>query len=511
MNAHMSWLKYYIVWWWMLFGVSGFAAAQSAGAQTDEIFVSNPAIICPASATDMLPPDKTGAECRDVNFQDIDPQGKHIWVFLELRLPAEMLDSYEPLGLGISAKAASIIYINGREIGRNGLPSDTARTETAGRMDTVFPLREGALVAGQNDIAIRLSSHLGALTLGRPVHNVRISTYESPQSRILRRYSPSLLPFGVFILGALYFLVMSIVGKQRIKAALLSVMSATIGVQLFSEVSRGLFAYTYPWHDTRLIVILLCSAFFGALLSFYIARVFERRHQWRWLAVILLVTLLAMLVPKDFDVKATTSLLSQTVLSLTIALFYWQKNLRKTTVFSAALLIFGIINLLTQAQFLDVYFFYVIALLMLFLFGQQALAYGQEQALHQEEQIRANKLQLVLDQRQEESQPAILSLSEAGKIHRIAADDIISISGADDYIEVLLKTGKTRLISSTLAEMETQLPSFFLRVHRSHIVNTNFIKSLIRETSGTGSLTLVQGKIIPVSRRIMPSVRRALN
>lgn len=507
----MSLLKYFIVWWWMLFGVSGFAAAQSTRVQTDVIFAGNSAIICPASVTDMSPPDRTGAKCREVDFQNIDPQGKHIWVFLNLRIPAETLDSYEPLGLGISAKAASIIYINDREVGRNGFPSDTANTETAGRMDAVFPLREGVLVAGQNNIAIRLSSHLGTLTLGRPIHNVYISTYESPQSRILRRYSPSLLPFGVFILGALYFLVMAIVGKQRVKAALLSGMSATIGVQLFAEVSRGLFAYRYPWHDTRLIVILLCSALFGVLLSFYIERVFESKHQWRWLAVILLVSLLAILLPKDFDLKATTSLLLQTVLSLVIVLFYWRKDPLKTAMFSIALIISGMINFLTQGQFLDVYFFYVIALLMLFLFGQQALAYGQEQALHQEEQIRANKLQLVLDQRQEESQPAILSLSEAGKIHRIAADDIISISGADDYIEVMLKTGKTRLVSSTLTEMEAQLPSFFLRVHRSHIVNTNFIKSLIRETSGTGSLTLTQGKTIPVSRRIMPSVRRALS
>jgi len=507
----MSWLKYFTVWWWMLFGVSGFAPAQSVELQTDVIFTNNPVIICPASAKDMLPPDRTGAECREVDFQNIDPQGKHVWVFLTLKIPAEMLDRYEPLGLGISAKAASITYINDREVGRNGFPSDTANTEMAGRMDAVFPLREGVLVAGQNEIAIRLSSHLGILTLGTPVHSIYISTYEIPQSRILRRYSPSLLPFGVFILGSLYFLVISIVGKQRIKAAILSGMSATIGIQLFAEVSRGLFAYHYPWHDTRLIVILLCSALFGVLLSFYISRVFERRHQWRWLIVILLITLLAMLIPKDFDVKATTSLLSQTVLSLVIALFYLQKSPFKTAMFSTVLLVFGMINFLTQGRFLDVYFFYIIALLMLFLFGHQALAYGQEQALHQEEQIRANKLQLVLDQRQEESQPEILSLSEAGKIHRIAADDIISISGADDYIEVMLKTGKTRLVSSTLTEMEAQLPSFFLRVHRSHIVNTSFIKSLIRETSGTGSLTLIQGKTIPVSRRIMPSVRRALN
>jgi DNA-binding LytR/AlgR family response regulator len=103
-----------------------------------------------------------------------------------------------------------------------------------------------------------------------------------------------------------------------------------------------------------------------------------------------------------------------------------------------------------------------------------------------------------------------MSLLEAGQVHRVPTDDIVSISGADDYIEVKLKSGKSRLISSTLAEMEASLPSFFLRVHRSHIVNTNYIESLNREPTGTGILTLAHGGSLPVSRRIMPSVRKAL-
>lgn len=466
--------------------------------------------VCPASDKDLSPPATTNSQCERVRLEDADPQRGHIWVFLSIEIPDDMLDSFEPLGLGLSAKASSFIYINGREVARNGQPADKPSNEIAGRMDVVFPLRDGVLKAGHNEIAMRLSSHLGHLKLDTPIHSVYISTYERPQSRMLRRYSPSLLPFGIFVLGSLYFLIMSVVGKSRMQAGLLSFMSAIIACQLFSEVSRGIFAYAYPWHDIRLLAILLCSALFGGGLSLYVTRVFGYRHYWRWCVLIGLTLALALYIPAGFDAKASVSLLSQTLLSLTAALFYWRHDLVKAVLFSTVLTIFAGVNFWAQGQFLDIYFFYSIALLMMFLFIQQALAFGQEQALRQEEIIRANKLQLVLDQHHYKSEPTVLSLSEAGKVHLVAADDIVFISGAGDYIEVILKTGKKRLVSSTLTDMEGELPTFFLRVHRSHIVNTNFIASLNREASGTGSLILTQGAIVPVSRRIMPVVRKAL-
>ena len=506
----MHWLKFFILCLVATLNVTGLAMAQTIGAKDYVVFADNDLIVCPASNADKSPPSKTGASCKAVRLQTLDPQGKHIWALINLQIPDDLMDSYEPLGLGLSAKASSLIYINGREVGRNGLPAKNRETERIGQMDVTFPLRDGILRTGENEIAIRMSSHSGLLSLDRPVHTVYVSAYEKQQSRMLRRYSPSLLPFGVFILGGLYFLVMSIVGKQKLQAGLLSLMSASVAFQLFAEVSRSLFAYLYTWHDYRLIVILMCSALFGICLSVYVVRIFARRHQLKWFALIGILTLLALLLPKSFDIKAAFSLLFQTILSLTVALYYWKDNPRKTTSFSIVLIIFGAVNFISPKQFLDIYFFYGIAVLMLFLFVQQALAYGEEQALRQEEEIRANKLQLVLGQRKEEKQTTILSLSEAGKIYQVLAEDIICISGADDYVEVILNNGKSKLILSTLAEMETQTPSFFLRVHRSHIVNTNFIESLERETSGKGHLTLTQGKIVPVSRRIMLTVRKAL-
>ena len=76
--------------------------------------------------------------------------------------------------------------------------------------------------------------------------------------------------------------------------------------------------------------------------------------------------------------------------------------------------------------------------------------------------------------------------------------------------ELHFADGGKRLHSGSLNELEAELPPAFLRVHRSHIVNTAFVESLQREPSGVGRLRMTTGEFVPVSRRIMPTVRRAI-
>lgn len=484
-------------------------SSNMTSAYLEGVYFVNPiATLCPASNMDRQPPDLPGTNCERVQIEDIDPQNTHIWATFTLRIPDSFLDSPDPLGFGITAKASSWVYINGREIGRNGTPSSLKATEQIGQMDIAFPLREGVLKAGDNEIAVRLSSHSGFLNLGKPFHTAYVARYERPQARLLRQYAPSLLPFGVFILGALYFLIMAIFAQKRQTSALLGLMSATIACQLFAEVSRGVFSYNYPWHDVRLLAILIFSTLFGLCLSFYSLKVFVQKQSWIWVTLIITVMIIVLLIPESFDTKASLALLSQTAISLVMIALNWKSARAKALTFFIVLSFFAAMNIIAPGRFLDIYFFYLIALLMLFLFTQQALAHGEAQKQRQQEEIRANTLQLILDQRQSET--ATLSIFEAGKIRRLQIHDVVSLSAAGDYVEIHLSTGKMRLASATLAELEAQLPAIFLRVHRSHIVNTGFIQTLERDPSGTGQLKLTTDKTLPVSRRIMPNVRKAL-
>jgi len=78
-------------------------------------------------------------------------------------------------------------------------------------------------------------------------------------------------------------------------------------------------------------------------------------------------------------------------------------------------------------------------------------------------------------------------------------------------VELHYEDGRCVLYTLTLARLEDQLPPTFLRVHRSHIVNTAFVRALEREPGGGGRLLLRSGGEVPVSRRILPRVRTALS
>jgi DNA-binding LytR/AlgR family response regulator len=103
-----------------------------------------------------------------------------------------------------------------------------------------------------------------------------------------------------------------------------------------------------------------------------------------------------------------------------------------------------------------------------------------------------------------------LTVLSVGKVQRIAASTIAHVQGAGDYTELHLIAGGSLLHSAGLNELEAELPSYFLRVHRSHLVNTKVIDRLQLAEGGTGTLFLHNGLSVPVSRRIMPGVRRAL-
>ncbi len=78
--------------------------------------------------------------------------------------------------------------------------------------------------------------------------------------------------------------------------------------------------------------------------------------------------------------------------------------------------------------------------------------------------------------------------------------DITRIETYGNYCFVFLAGGDRLLVSKNLKEFEEMLPEpAFFRVHQSHIINTQFVKKVVREDSELVIMT--DGMKIPVSRR----------
>ncbi|MDQ8186158.1 LytTR family DNA-binding domain-containing protein [Pelagicoccus sp. SDUM812002] len=107
----------------------------------------------------------------------------------------------------------------------------------------------------------------------------------------------------------------------------------------------------------------------------------------------------------------------------------------------------------------------------------------------------------------EEKRITIVSI---GKIDIVPTKTITHISGAEDYAEIHTSEGQRLLHHERLNQLESTLPKTFLRIHRSHIVNLNFVRRLASNANGNPLLELTTGQTLPISRRRASNVRSAL-
>lgn len=498
----------------LLIAVLIFAAMPRwANAQPSDLVLFNTSniVICPASPLENSPPDFSSSPCKAETLENIDPQNAFIWVKTTIALDSLTGAKGEPLSLYISGKMSSEVYLNGQFIGRNGTPGIDFESEVPGKMDAELFPPQSLFRIGENEVVFRASSHHGILHLASPVHMIAFAPAGRYSQGITPRFGPALLTFGLFILGVLYFGTMALIGiTARRRFITLSAICLFAAGQLISEALRGVMAYPYPIHDYRLIAITLFSAAFGLSVAYHIFCTFMVKKIWPLMALVSGLSLCAIFSITGLDYKALAAMSLPLMVSL-IAAGYWSfKRRPRAFLYFLTLLIFVISIFLFRGLFLDTLFFLFVAILIFLLFIEQALTLAKEARERRSEEARANRLELALAEAEERTETNYINVKSAGKMERIATSQILHCQGASGYSEIYLLGGRTVLQTASLNEMEGTLPATFLRVHRSHLINLMFVKSLSRDPSGTGLLKLTEGEDIPVSRRIMPKVRQAL-
>lgn len=86
-------------------------------------------------------------------------------------------------------------------------------------------------------------------------------------------------------------------------------------------------------------------------------------------------------------------------------------------------------------------------------------------------------------------------------------NEIIRCEAVGNYTRFVLKNKKPLLTSHTLKEYDDLLQEQnFLRVHRAHLVNSDYITSFSREHE----ITMNDGSVVPVSRRKLDIIKQKL-
>lgn len=288
-------------------------------------------------------------------------------------------------------------------------------------------------------------------------------------------------------------------------------MLAAASGQLFTEISRVLFNYSYPLHDIRLIVIVCLSLIFGFSFLLFTIKKFASEHKNLWLLLSVPLTLFLSFIITGFDGKSAIAILVPALFSVVISgLSCRRKISRESISYFIAYSLFSLTTVLNFGKFNSMYFYYIVTGMMAFFVIKIVNEFVQERSLRKAEEKQLVKLQLKVDQLAQQESPTTLQLNSAGKIELIPVHDVAFCKAAGDYVEISLINKGQSLYSGTLKSIEKQLPSTFLKVHRSYIVNLDEVMSITSSNKGSvssGLLVLKTGDEIPVSRRILPHVR----
>lgn len=85
------------------------------------------------------------------------------------------------------------------------------------------------------------------------------------------------------------------------------------------------------------------------------------------------------------------------------------------------------------------------------------------------------------------------------KIEIIPVDQILYLEAQDDYVKIITKDGSS-LKQNRMKFFEVHLPDSFVRIHRSFLVNLNYVKQIDLIGKDSHAVMLKDGKQLPVSK-----------
>ncbi|MGD8306993.1 MAG: LytTR family DNA-binding domain-containing protein [Ignavibacteria bacterium] len=104
-----------------------------------------------------------------------------------------------------------------------------------------------------------------------------------------------------------------------------------------------------------------------------------------------------------------------------------------------------------------------------------------------------------------------LSVKQRRNLHVININEICYIKGSGGYSELHLHNGNNFLHNKSLDNLGAILPSYFVRVHRSYLVNIRYTDCFRSHSGSKYDLLMKNKEVIPVSRNRYKQIKEIVN
>jgi two-component system LytT family response regulator len=131
-----------------------------------------------------------------------------------------------------------------------------------------------------------------------------------------------------------------------------------------------------------------------------------------------------------------------------------------------------------------------------------------KRALDRVKHEKSNIEELLSIKQKDENYSTHLFVQKSEKLLNIPVGDIMQLEASGDYT-VLTTRNDQYLSSSGIGKLEEKLdPEVFIRIHRSTIINLNFLKEIEKHFNGGLIVKMQNGKTFPVSRTYAKIIRK---
>jgi DNA-binding LytR/AlgR family response regulator len=414
------------------------------------------------------------------------PKGRISLLRAHFKIPPTTLAAGAPLGLYLSGAFSADAAWNGTLIGSKGRPGASSASETPGPVDVVLPLPAQGPHGRQGLLTLRLSAE--KLEAGRSVihgqggiFGLRVAPYTADARRPIGYYTAPLLMSGMLLLA------LGLMASKREFRSPGAVILMGLLVCAAAEISRSIVDYPYPLQALRMSVLKVGAAMVGVgcVLLALRSRSWPAPAAWRLVAAAG-AAVLALAAPVEASRLILAGALTGALITGVSAARRRDGELIEQ---AAALLLMAAFALLPRPDYMDQGLYAASVPLIIQLLWPRTPDRGNAQV---------------------EVSIGRLAVGPASARRFLDPDAIRAIHAAGDYVEISLACGRRLLEPHTLSAMAQRLPSGFLRVHRSHIVNAAHAQELRSEGGGRHRLRVTESLWVPVSRTKVSELRRRL-
>lgn len=92
--------------------------------------------------------------------------------------------------------------------------------------------------------------------------------------------------------------------------------------------------------------------------------------------------------------------------------------------------------------------------------------------------INLNKLIDQFNQQHKQNETSSIPVKVGDRVIFVRLDEVSYLKADEKYVSMVTKHAKSYILDSSLKKLEEKLPSYFMRVHKSYLINKNLLKEI---------------------------------